>query len=794
MKQYILCIFLSMLTSSFLLAQPRSYQFKVMDVKNHPIAFSSVRVVSVLDTHKVVSGISDSLGLLQLNIQANREYFIKANAIGYKKYEKRMAIENNTLIVIKLIEDPNQLQQVVVTSSKALIRQEDDKSVVDPEPLAASSTNAMETIEKTPGIFTDADGQIFLNGMTPAGVQINGRDLKMSPSDLATLLKSLPPNVIQKIELIRTPSAKYDASGGGGIINIVLKKGVNLGMNGSVNTGLQQGKLGNQFIGFNLNNNKDQFSSYLNTNFSNYNGYTNNYTKRFLKGDTILQQQAKTESPGQSIYVGYGIGKTYHDKWELNYDGRIHQNYFNNTTHSDFYFSALPSDNPFGFSTSKVINHGQNSNINQSLRSKLKLDTLSGEWITDLSINYATNNVDQQYTNAQSIGSNSGAGNNDNDKFSFIAQTDLKKKWWGLQWEMGLKTSVLTFNNHANFTKTIAGVATIDNFRTSAYHYQEIINAGYLQASKTWDKIILKVGSRWEQTIMNGAQYTPKDTSFAINRTDAFPYVYLSRAITKIAGYELRGFLVYRKTISRPSYDFLNPYARYIDPYTYEIGNPLLKPQFTTNYEVNISVDDKPLFAYGINETTDIFTSVVYPSATNKQMTYRTYDNLGKNKEVYFRAIAAIPPGKKFFAVAGIQYNHYLYDGVYNNAPFNLDRASIVYFGFQSYKIDTRSVFTLHGFWRVKGLQQFYDLSDNGQISATINRQFLNKKLTITLSANDVFFTNNYHFTMDLSGIKAQGYRENDSRRYGLNIRYNFGFKPKEKKTSMFDMSDPSDK
>jgi len=185
-----------------------------------------------------------------------------------------------------------------------------------------------------------------------------------------------------------------------------------------------------------------------------------------------------------------------------------------------------------------------------------------------------------------------------------------------------------------------------DLFRTSNYSFKEQVNAAYLQASKTWGAVILKLGSRLEQTIMEGRQFIPKDTNFSVNRTDAFPYVYLSRKIISIMGYELRGYLVYRKTISRPSYDFLNPFAKYIDPYTYEIGNPNLKPQFTSNYEANISVDDKPIFAYGINETKDIFSSVVYPSALNKQVSYRTYDNLGKNKEIYFRAIAVVPPGK----------------------------------------------------------------------------------------------------------------------------------------------------
>lgn len=765
-----------------------------MDVKNNSIPFANIKIKSVLDSTKQFSLVADSNGIANASISPNKNYAIQVTALGYKKYNKTIALENNTVVILKLQEDPTQLNQVVVTSSKALVRQEDDKSVVDPEPLAAGSTNAMETIEKTPGIFIDSDGNIYLNGLSPAGVQINGRDLKMSPSDLATLLKSLPPNVIQKIELIRTPSAKYDASGGGGVVNIVLKKGVKLGLNGSVNTGLNQGQYGNQFAGVNLNNTNDKYNAYLNTQFNNNDGYSINNTNRFLSKDAVIIQKARTQSPSNSFYVGYGIGKNWKEKWELNYDGRISNNVFDNRTKNN---AGLVNNLAYSMpvlNESNINNKGNNYNINQSFRSKYKLDTLSGEWVTDISVNYSEAATHQNYTNqiGANIGS-SGAGDFGNYKTSFIAQTDLKKKWKGLSWETGIKTSLLQFDNHAKYTKSIAGVTLPDNFRTSNYSFKEQVNAGYLQASKTWNTVILKIGSRVEQTIMEGRQYVPRDTNFSVNRTDAFPYIYLSRKIIAIMGYELRGYLVYRKTISRPSYDFLNPFARYIDPYTYEVGNPLLKPQFTTNYEANISVDDKPIFAYGINETKDIFSSVVYTSPLDKQLSYRTYDNLGRNKEMYFRVIGVIPPGKKFFAVVGVQYSRNIYNGLYENLPFSFDRGSYTFFTFQSLKLDTKSTIAINGFWRTNGQQQFYELENFGQLNATINRQFLNKKLTVTLSANDIFFTNNNNFVLNQGSIKSNGYRENDTRRYGINFRYNFGFKPKEKKLEMLD-NEPTDK
>ena len=741
------------------------------------------------NTQKAMRSIADSLGMVHLSVDSLKSYYFRTSWVGYQISDTILNFSKSTAQLILLKETAALLNEVVVKSSKPLIRQEDDKSVVDPEPLASSSTNAYETVEKTPGVFIDQDGNIYLNGLSPAAIQINGRDLKMSASDIAILLKSLPPNAIQKIELIRTPSAKYDASGGGGVVNIVLMKGIKLGVNGSVNTGFAQGVYGNQFIGFNLANNNDKLNSYVNAQYSNNNGYTITNSDRSVTLDTLLRQNARTVSPNTAINLGYGFGKNIGEKWELNYDGRMSQNKADNTTTNGSVVKVISSNQNLSNLNSLVDNNAKNNFINQSIRAKLKLDTVGGEWINDLSFNFSNSNTDQLYTNTLFNNPNITLGNGHygTDRSYFTFQSDLKKRWLGLSTEAGFKTSTLNFDNHSNYTKTVSNITSPDPFRTNSFHYTEQINAAYLQASKTWGPIVLKVGTRFEQTNMQGHQLVPKDTTFSLNRTDAFPYVYLSRKIIKVMEYEVRGFLVYRKTISRPSYDYLNPFAKYIDPFLYEVGNPNLKPQFTQNYEANISVDDKPLFAYGINETKDIFTNVVYQSPINKQISYRTYDNLGKSRETYFRIVGVIPPGKKYFAVLGTQYSRNDYNGFYEGKPINFNKGTWTIFTFQSYKIDGLSTLTLNGFWRLSGQQQFYELSDFGSLNTSINRQFLKKKLIVTASFNDFLFTNKNNFILRQGSQNAVGYRESDTRRWGLSLRYNFGFKPKENKMEMLE-------
>jgi iron complex outermembrane receptor protein len=769
-------------------AQMTPLKLTVVDGKNQSIAFANISI-QMIDSAISKNQVADSNGQVNVMLQPGKLYKFTTSAVGYQIDNRTIKFENLNSLKIQLKESNGQLKEVVVTSTKPLIRQEDDKSVVDPEPLAAASTNAYETMEKIPGIFIDQDGNIYLNGLSPAGIQINGRELRMSASDMATLLKSLPPSSIQKIELVRTPSAKYDASGGGGVVNIVLKKGIKIGLNGSVNTGMNQGVYGNQFLGLTLNNTTDKYNSYLNTQYNQNDGYSIVNTDRFLSLDTVLKQTAKTLSPNRSAYIGFGVGRNWTDRFELNYDARVSGQSFINSTNNESILEKISAKKNLSAIASLVENDGSNFNFNQSVRSKLKLDSLGGEWTIDFSYNFIQSNTDQTYNNTFFAGglASKGSGNFTNDRDFLTYQTDYKKKRFGITFESGLKSSILTFRNNANYQKDLNGIIIKDAFRTSAYTFKEQINAGYLQGSKTWGAVVLKVGTRVEQTIMQGNQRIPSDTSFSLNRTDAFPYVFLSRKLFKISGYEMRGYLVYRKTISRPSYEFLNPFPRYIDPFLYESGNPTLRPQFTSNYEANISVDDKPIFAFGVNETKDIFTNVLYQSPTNNQVAYRTYDNLGKSRETYFRGIAVIPPGKAYFAVVGAQLNHNVYNGIYEEKPIVFDKATWTFFTFQSLKLDKLSTFTINGFWRTNGQQQFYELDNFGQLNSSLNRQFLNKKLTVTLSMNDIFFTNKNTFTLRQGNIFAVGFRENDSRRFGINIRYNFGVKPKEQKLDMLD-------
>ncbi len=789
--------FLFLIFSVASAAQNNPVIFKIINPKKEPVTFATITIINRADSNEVIKKSADSSGIARFNLVKGGQYTVRVTSVSYQALEKKITLTGNqTSFTFSLEPIGKTLDAVVLTSQRPLMRQEDDKTIIDPENLVASSTSGYEVLEKTPGLFVDQDGNIYISSLSPAAVQINGRDMKMSASDIAAMLKSLPPNSISKIEIVRTPSAKYDASSSGGVVNVVLKKGVQIGITGSINAGLQQGRYGNQFIGFNLSNNVGKKSSYLNVNYIRRNSYEQIKTDRIFAPDSMLSQEALTKYPGNNYYAAYGLTYELTKKWELTYDASFSYNQFNNSSENYNTIKKISSSQLLSSSLNGVNNDGSSLTLGTGIESKLKIDSMGSEWTNDTWYSHSINKSDQffftRYTTPFLILSG-GDGKADNIRDYFNAKSDLKlklKKKFTL--ESGLQVSINNYRNETNYFRESNGIRKADSSRTNTFRYHENINALYLQGSKTIGKnFVAKFGTRLENTNMKGRQFVPGDTSFSIHRTDLFPYIYLSKPVMKIAGYELRAYLVYRRTIRRPYYDQLNPFSRYIDEYLSETGNPSLQPQFTQNFEANISVDERPILAIGINDTKDIFTNVIYQSDTSQSQAYRTYDNLGKNKEWYFRGLGALPPGGRYFFVLGAQYNHNYYNGLYENKPLSFKRGSWTFFTYQTFRIDKRSVITLNGFMRLKGQQQFYELTTFGALNTSVNRKFFKDKLIVTVSMNDLFLSNKNNFSIKQGSVNATGFRQSDTRRAGINLRYNFGIRKKEENNNMFNIESP---
>ena len=729
----------------------------------------------------------------QFSVKGFRKYLLRITAVGYEMLEKVVTVADKPIGIQMLLQKKStSLKAVLVISKKPLVRQEDDKTVVDAEPIAASSSNAFEVLEKTPGAITDQDGNVYLNSTTPATIQINGREVKLSAADLTSLLKSLPAGSISKIEIIRTPSAKYDASSSGGIVNIVLKKGVKLGSNGSMNVGYFQGVYSTKLAGFTINKSTDRISSYLSYQFTDRNNFEQLSSNRIIPLDSsTLAQVAYTTYPALNHYIGAGFEATLSKKFSIAYDGRLTSNDSRSNASNKINISNNISQLSKGNNESIITNNGRSVYIGNNFSTRYKIDSLGSEWTVELDYNYYKSNNRQLYNNYYYLpATTSLLGNGDaaNKKNIFTAQTDLlckmKRKY---TLEACFKATISQSNNAADyFYKKGSAALQVDSFQTNTFKYREGITSSYLQLAKTFAGFNVKPGIRMEITDIAGQQLVPKDTSLSIKRTDFFPYLYIRHRIAKLFGFELNGNAIYRRSINRPYYEALNPYPKYVDQYLFDVGNPSLRPQFTTNYEFNVIADEFPVFSIGVNHTKDIFSNVTYQDDVTK-IAYRTYDNLGTNKELYLRFVGGIPPGGKYFFYAGAQFNSNEYSGVYQNQPLSYKRGSWSFFSYQQLKLSSTLTVSVNGFMRTGGLQNFYELRNFGSLNCSINKKIMEGKGTLVLSGNDILGTNKVAFSLNQGNVKASGSRMNDTRKIGLTFRYTFGIKPKEEKKPMFE-------
>lgn len=757
--------------------------------QNKDSSLATLVIYRLPDSVKINSRII--IDTARLFLQPKTSYYLTVQAVGKKALHKNFEVKHTALLVeLNLVNDASTLESIVLVSKKPFIKQEDDKTIIDAEPLTSSSTNAYEVLEKTPGAVT-LDGNVYLNSATPAIIQINGREVKMSADEVATMLKNLPANSIVKIEILRTPSAKYDASGAGGIINIVLKKGVKLGTSGSLNAEYAQGKYASGSMGFSLNNRSGKFNSNLSYNYSKRKSFELLESTR--KGNTSnLAQDAYTVYPSYGHFIRAGIDYAANKKWTMGYSTRIAVNHNNSIAENNI--SILSDNSPALFLQSLALAHNKNKSayFNNDFDLNYKIDSTGSEWSTSFTYNYYKTDAYQQYRNLVSFppGVHDVLGNGDISGLRnyYITQTDFTwKKIPRSTIEAGGKMIINQFNNNALFSIDSTGTPVNDNIKTAQFIYKEQVSSLYLQVSRSFGNFTLKPGIRLEFTNLQGTQQIPYDTGFSIKRSDFFPYVFVKHPLFKIMGFQLMANAIFRKSISRPGYSMLNPAPVYVDPFLYNIGNPGIRPQFTTNYEFNINAEDYPIFAMGINKVKDIFTAVTYEDTATK-IILNTYDNLGKNKEFYIRANGGIPPGGKYFFYIGSQYNHTHYEGFYQKKPFNYSNGSWLFYTYHNFKLKPSTSFSLFGFYRLKSLNNFYELQPFGMINFSVNQAILKKKANIILSFNDMFRTMKIDFTLTQGGIDAAGSRLNDNRKGVLKFIYNFGIKPKQEKQPVFGM------
>ncbi|RYY50183.1 MAG: TonB-dependent receptor [Chitinophagaceae bacterium] len=760
---------------------------------------ASISLLKAQDSSLVKTSLTNKDGSFAFENLNDGKYLVMATSIGHSKvYSTPLEIsaaatEANTGI-LQLVATSKDLNAVTVSAKKQFIERKIDKTVINPDAMISNAgANALEMLEKAPGITIDKDGNISLKGKQGVIIMLDGKPSYMSGTDLINYLTNLPSGNIDQVEIMTNPPAKYDAAGNSGIINIKSKKSKLRGFNGSLSTSQGHGENFRSANSLSLNYRRGKFNTFstLNANYRE-NPQWLDINRQYLQADKSVESIFEQESYRMRINRWYNVraGADYYmnNKTTLGvvltaYTSPTNEN---GTNASRFYSPSKALD-------SSLVNRRRedakwnHNGINFNLRHKF--DSTGRELTADFDyLSYNNGNI-QDIVNTKFDQS----GNvKEEDRMNadlpsvihiFSAKTDyVQTIGKDIKFEAGLKTSFVKTDNNANYFITKNGVTTPDYNTTNFFKYQENLNAGYINLSTQVKKWGFQLGVRAENTNYEGLQYgnpTRPDSAFSRSYTSAFPTMYVSYQMDKKNQF---GFN-YGRRINRPDYEDLNPFIHFIDPYTYEVGNPFLRPMFSNTMELSYSFKNLLNSSVSYTNTKDLFGEAF--SRENGAIVVRE-SNFGRSQNLNLSVGLQLPVAKWWKANLNTQANYSELYGILNN--------NVVDVQLTSYTVSLNNQFTfnkgwsaeLSGFYRSRGGEGQIIIGQMAQFNAGVQKTVLKKKGSLKLSVSD--FTGPMIAKgriADVSAAQASFRQYRDSRVATLTFNYRFGkmYKVEKRKT-----------
>lgn len=519
---------------------------------------------------------------------------LKISAVGYEAYEQEIAPLGGNfdkdLGDISLKSDVKQLDAVVVTAAKPLLKMDIDKKVFNVEKnIVTAGGTAVDIMRNVPSLQVDIDGNVKLRNATPQ-LFIDGR-----PTTLT--LDQIPADAIESVEVITNPSAKYDASGGNaGILNIVLKKNKKSGYNGNVMAGIDRRGGWNAGGSFNLRQDKFNFSANLMTN--QMRNRTTGYVDRYNLGDTAVNTYQDNLNKTRGGFMFGKIGLDYFITNRTTLSAGVIKAYgeFRPKELIDIRTDSLFNGNTYSKFSARTSNNFRNfDGLGFQAAVKHNFKNQGEEWTADLNVFNGTSKGDALYTTQYYADNGSVAGtqlqsNISNGKNRFITvQTDYVKPFnAATKLETGLRANISTTrNNNDNFIK-YPGAADYIKIAAATTNYKNTNNvyAAYVSvASRIGENFGYKVGLRAESSDYTGTILTSGEKFRNKYPLSLFPSLFLSQ---KLGNKQELQVSVTRR-INRPNFFQLVPYTDYSDSLNITRGNPDLIPEFTYSAEMSYS-------------------------------------------------------------------------------------------------------------------------------------------------------------------------------------------------------------
>lgn len=764
---------------------------QIRDAAGNPVTAATVSLLRAKDSALVKTALSGKDGGYEFEKLAEGDYLIQAATSGFeRKYSGLIRVNglSQTAETLNLQPVVKNLTGVTVSAQRPFIESKIDKTVVnvDASPTNAGAT-ALEVLEKSPGIMVSNDGAISLRGKAGVIIMMDGKPTFLSPADLANLLRNLPASAIDQIEIMTNPSARYDASGNSGVINIKTKKGRTAGFNGSIMTGFTTSyfKTGNTLyvipksqnsISFNYRKDKINF-------FGNYNPNVFRGRSQLEIHRTKLDIDKNVEGYND-VYTQFKFGNNNHTlKLGLDYYADKKNTF--GVVLSGFTFSGHPTPttvtsthdehyNLLSRMVSQTDNRIKFRNFTANANFRHQFDSAGKELTADLDYVVYDNTSRMMLTTDFYSGAGQPVGNQlilkghlPSSINIWSVKTDyvhpLKKNG---RIEAGAKSSFVSNDNLVSYVRW-DGTQWINDNRSNHFIYDENINAVYLNANRQFGRWALQGGLRLENTVAKGYQVT-NDSTFKRNFTNLFPSAFVSYELDK----SNKLTLSYSRRITRPNYQDLNPFIYFLDSLSYRKGNPFLLPQFTHNIELSHSYKGKLITTLNYNTTDNVISQLVKPDG---DLLFLTSDNVARFRNVGISVTAPVPLTKWWNSNLFINVYNNHYEGVYENKPLDLSFTSFMINMTQTFTIKPGFTTEITGFYRARGVQQLNVDEPMYLLSFGAQKQVLKGKGTLRLNLRDPFWMQRYKGKTQYDIVDSRISNKWDNRQVTATFTYRFG-------------------
>lgn len=679
-----------------------------------------------------------------------------------------------------------QLKDVTVTGRKPLVETRLDRTIVNVDAMISNAgTSALDVLEKAPGVLVDQDGNISLLGKPGVTIYIDDKPTYLSGNELAAYLRSLPSGSLEAIELMSVPPARYDAAGSAGVINIRTKKMKMKGFNGNLSTSYMQGAYPKSFNNLNLNFRNNSFNYFLSLGYN----YNRNFSDLLIERSYTNEDGSPRSGFSQRSFIrrkdmspSLKMGMDYYmDKFTT--IGIMLNGVYRNATgwvdNNSFLY------NPSHQLDSLVTADNEDERILDreavNLNFRRQYGNTGRELAIDLDYIHHGSKTTQLFKNA-SYYADSALKSRDDLHGSipsginiYSAKADYTHPIAkNTKLEGGLKTSYISTDNKADYAVTIDGVTSPDYDKTNHFIYHENINAAYINFRREMSRIAVQAGLRLENTVMKGEQLgnlMKEDSSFRRNYTNLFPTFYFSYKTDSVATHQF--VLSYSKRIERPGFNNLNPFISPLDKFMYYVGNPFLQPVITHSVDLSWTyrnmITTKANYSHYNGEIGETI------EARGDRFFSRPA-NVGVSDYLSLSVNADLEPVKWFnlhwFAIA--EYCRFKAD-LYGN---NLDVDGLNYVSniTAQFHLAKGWNFELVGLYRSDITALQFVLGNYWSAGGAIEKKVLDKKGSLKLSVNDLFYTRlNYGDINFLTNAKGNYRNQADTRVVGLSFTYNFG-------------------